>query len=68
MAQEGLQGFADALNVSKEEAYTEAMKPVPLGKMSKPEEIAQFVAYLISPEQTSITGQTLDINNGALMP
>jgi NAD(P)-dependent dehydrogenase (short-subunit alcohol dehydrogenase family) len=68
MAQEGLQGFADALKVSKDEAYKEAMKPVPLGKMSKPEEVAQLVAYLMSEEQTSFTGQTLDINNGALMP
>ena len=68
MAQEGLQGFADALKVSKDEAYQEAMKQVPLGKMSKPEEVAQLVAYLISEEQTSFTGQTLDINNGALMP
>jgi 3-oxoacyl-[acyl-carrier protein] reductase len=68
MAQEGLQGFADALDVSKDEAYKEAMKPVPLGKMSQPEEIAQLVAFLISEEQTSLTGQTLDINNGALMP
>ena len=68
MAQEGLQGFADALDVSKDEAYKEAMKPVPLGKMSQPEEVAELVAFLISEEQTSLTGQTLDINNGALMP
>lgn len=68
MAQEGLEGFADALKVSKDEAYKEAMKQVPLGKMSKPEEVAQLVAYLVSLEQTSVTGQTLDINNGALMP
>ena len=68
MAQEGLQGFADALDVSKDEAYKEAMKPVPLGKMSQPEEVAKLVAFLISEEQTSLTGQTLDINNGALMP
>ncbi|MBC8286777.1 MAG: SDR family oxidoreductase [Nitrospinae bacterium] len=68
MAQEGLQGFADALKVSKDEAYKEAMKPVPLGKMSQPEEVAKLVAFLISEEQTSFTGQTLDINNGALMP
>lgn len=67
MAQEGLQGFANALNVSKDEAYKEAMKQVPLGKMSQPEEVAKLVAFLISEEQTSFTGQTLDINNGALM-
>ena len=68
MAQEGLQGFADTLKISREDAYKEAMKQVPLGKMSKPEEVAQLVAYLVSKEQTSLTGQTLDINNGALMP
>ena len=68
MAQEGLQGFADALKISKDEAYKEAMQPVPLGKMSQPEEVAKLVAFLISEEQNSITGQTLEINNGALMP
>lgn len=68
MAQEGLQGFAEALKISKEEAYDQAMAQVPLGKMSEPEEIAQLVSFLISDAQTSFTGQTLDINNGALMP
>lgn len=68
MAQEGIEGFADALKITKEQAYQEAMKPVPLGKMSEPEEIAQFVGYLFSEQQTSLTGQTIDINNGALMP
>ena len=68
MAQEGIEGFADALKVNKEQAYQEAMKQVPLGKMSEPEEIAQFVGYLFSDQQTSLTGQTIDINNGALMP
>ncbi|GJL79340.1 MAG: putative ketoacyl reductase [Nitrospinaceae bacterium] len=68
MAHEGLQGFADALSISKEEACKQAMAQVPLGKMSEPEEIAHLVAFLISDAQTSFTGQTLDINNGALMP
>ena len=68
MAQEGLQGFADALDISKDQAYKEAMRPVPLGKMSQPDEVAKLVAFLVSEEQTSFTGQTLDINNGALMP
>ena len=68
MAQEGLQGFADALDISKDQAYKEAMRPVPLVKMSQPDEVAKLVAFLVSEEQTSFTGQTLDINNGALMP
>ena len=68
MAQEGIDGFANALKITKEQAYQEAMKQVPLGKMSEPEEIAQFISYLFSVQQTSLTGQTIDINNGALMP
>jgi len=68
MAKEGIDGFAEALNMSPEQAYEEAMKQVPLGKMSEPEEIAKFVGYLLSEQQTSLTGQTIDINNGALMP
>jgi NAD(P)-dependent dehydrogenase (short-subunit alcohol dehydrogenase family) len=68
MAHEGLEGFAQALNISKEEAYGQAMAEVPLRKMSEPEEIAQWVSFLISDAQTSLTGQTLDINNGAMMP
>jgi len=68
MAHEGLDGFANALNISKEEAYEQAMAQVPLGKMSEPKEIAQFISFLVSDAQTSFTGQTFDINNGALMP
>lgn len=68
MANEGLDGFATALHISKEEAYEQAMAQVPLGKMSEPKEIAQFISFLISDAQTSFTGQTFDINNGALMP
>jgi NAD(P)-dependent dehydrogenase (short-subunit alcohol dehydrogenase family) len=68
MAHEGLQAFADALSISKESAYEKAMEEVPLRKMSEPEEVARMVSFLISEEQNSITGQTLDINNGAMMP
>lgn len=68
MAQEGIEGFAEALQISKEEAFEQAMQQVPLRKMSTPEEIAGLVSFLMSDAQTSLTGQTLDINNGAMMP
>ncbi len=68
MAHQGLEDFSKALNISQEEAYQQAMSQVPLGKMSEPKEIAHQVAFLMSEKQTSFTGQTLDINNGALMP
>ena len=65
MAQNGLQGIADGIGVTKNEFYDIAMQAVPLKKMSEPEEIAALVSYLLN--QSSITGQTIDINNGAIM-
>lgn len=68
MANEGLDGMAAGMSISKDEAYQMAMSQVPLGKMSSPAEIARMVDFLLSEAQNSITGQTLDINNGAMMP
>ncbi|HMG08798.1 MAG TPA: SDR family oxidoreductase, partial [Mucilaginibacter sp.] len=65
MSQEGLQGIADGIGMSKQEFYEIAMRSVPLKRMSQPEEIAGLVAYLLS--QRSITGQTIDINCGSVM-
>jgi NAD(P)-dependent dehydrogenase (short-subunit alcohol dehydrogenase family) len=65
MAQQGLQGIADGIGISKAAFYDIAMQSVPLKKMSEPEEIAHLVTYLVS--QISITGQTIDINGGSVM-
>ncbi len=65
MSQNGLQGIANGIGISKEEFYKMAMQSVPLGRMSAPEEIAELVVYLLS--QKSITGQTIDINCGTVM-
>lgn len=68
MAHEGLQTMADAMSIPKDDAYKNAMTQVPLRRMSEPQEIASMTAFLLSDLQNSITGQTLDINNGATMP
>jgi NAD(P)-dependent dehydrogenase (short-subunit alcohol dehydrogenase family) len=65
MSQDGLQGIADGIGITKDEFYSIAMQSVPLKRMSQPEEIAGLVFYLLN--QRSITGQTLDINGGAVM-
>lgn len=65
MAQDGLQGIADGIGISKNEFYDIAMQSVPLKKMSEPTEIAGLVYYLLN--QQSITGQAIDINGGAVM-
>ncbi len=65
MAQDGLQGIANGIGITKDAFFDIAMQSVPLKKMSEPHEIADLVAYLIT--QTSITGQTIDINCGSVM-
>ena len=67
MAWEGLRGLGQALGVTDQEAHRIAMQDVPLGKMSKPEEIAGMVAWLVSSDAHGVTGQGLNMNNGAFM-
>lgn len=65
MSNKGMVEIAKRIGITRSEFFEEAMKDVPLGKMSQPEEVAQLVAYLLS--QQSITGQAIDINNGSVM-
>tara|TARA_Y100001968_G_scaffold315591_1_gene342361 strand:+ start:286 stop:1080 length:795 start_codon:yes stop_codon:yes gene_type:complete len=67
MAWEGLSGLGQALGISPQEAHSVAMRSVPLGKMSRPAEIAGMVAWLVSADAAGVTGQGLDMNNGAFM-
>ena len=65
MSQQGLQGIADGIGITKSDFYDIAMQSVPLRRMSQPDEIADLVYYLT--QQRSITGQSLDINGGSVM-
>lgn len=67
MAWVGLRALGDAMGVSVEKAHEVAMSHVPLGRMSKPEHIAGLITWLIGPDAVGVTGQALDMNNGAFM-
>lgn len=67
MAWSGLAGIAEATGVTPEEAHAEAMQAVPLGRMSRPEDVAGTVAWLLSQDARGVTGQAIDQNNGAWM-
>lgn len=67
MARQGIAGMAQGMNVSYDEAYAAAMSAVPLGRMSEPSHIAGLVAWLVSADACGVTGQGLDMNNGAWM-
>jgi NAD(P)-dependent dehydrogenase (short-subunit alcohol dehydrogenase family) len=51
--------------LSREEAYADAIREVPLRRMSGPEEIAGTVAWLLSDDARGVTGQAIDQNGGA---
>lgn len=40
---------------------------IPLGTLGKPEDVAVAVAFLVSPDSSYITGQTLHVNGGMYM-
>ncbi len=67
MATEGLAGLAEDWGMTYDEAHAQAMSQVPLGRMSQPEDLAGMVAWLLSDDARGVTGQTLDMNNGAWM-
>lgn len=39
---------------------------IPIGRLTAPEEVASAVAFLVSDDAASITGQTLNVNGGLL--
>jgi NAD(P)-dependent dehydrogenase (short-subunit alcohol dehydrogenase family) len=67
MAWLGLDAAARATGGTREDAYHEAMRAVPAGRMGQPEEIAGTVAWLMSPAAAGVVGQAIDQNGGAFM-
>ena len=51
---------------SEEDVQTKAAR-IPMGRLAKPEEIAEAVAYLLSRRNTFITGQVMGVNGGQVM-
>lgn len=65
MASHALDAFAGAYQISKEEAHGLAMKQVPVGRMTEPEEISETIAFLLT--QQTMTGSIVDVNGGFVM-
>lgn len=47
---------------------TRLLEAIPLGRMGRPDDVAAAVAYLASDEAAWITGATLHVNGGMVMP
>jgi 3-oxoacyl-[acyl-carrier protein] reductase len=47
-----------------EAGRAESLKQIPLGRLGKPEEVANAALFLCSPLASYITGQTIEVNGG----
>ena len=52
--------------LSKEQ-HAKLLEQIPINRMGQPKEIAYAVAFLVSPEASYITGETLHVNGGMYM-
>ncbi|HYE93651.1 MAG TPA: SDR family NAD(P)-dependent oxidoreductase [Terriglobales bacterium] len=51
-----------------EEGLRELAKAVPMGRMARPEEIADAIVFLAGDDARYVTGQTMFVNGGNYMP
>jgi NAD(P)-dependent dehydrogenase (short-subunit alcohol dehydrogenase family) len=65
--QEGMVADARNQGISTEQAMTQAVSRIPLGRMAEPEEIANAVVFLASAKASYITGICMSMD-GALNP
>jgi NAD(P)-dependent dehydrogenase (short-subunit alcohol dehydrogenase family) len=67
MAWRGIEAIGRSRGTDRAGGLAEAMSHVPLGRMSEPEDVAGLVAWLVSADARGVTGQAIDMNNGAWM-
>ena len=62
-------GFVDTFMTAKlPDKVREAMlAQIPLGRMGRPEDVAEVVAFLASEKASYITGQVIHVNGGMYM-
>jgi len=68
MGRYGIRGYGKAMGMTEEEAFAAAGKMAPLGEVLVPEEVAGLVAWLASDDARNVTGQSIVIDGGQVMP
>jgi len=49
------------------EAWKRRIRPIPLGRPEKPEDVAKVVAFLAGPDSDYMTGQAINVDGGLVM-
>lgn len=68
MGRYGIRGYGKAMGLTEEEAFAAAGKMAPLGQVLVPEEVAGLVAWLAGDDARNVTGQSIVIDGGQVMP
>ena len=55
------------LNQSPEEFTRRRLRQIPLGRMERPEDVANVIGFLVSPRSDYMTGQALSVDGGLVM-
>lgn len=63
----GMEAEAKFLNISPQQALDSALKKIPMGRLAKPEEVADLALFLASDKARYLTGTTIQMD-GAQSP
>ena len=55
------------LSQSPEEFTRRQARRIPLGRMERPEDVANVIGFLVSPRSEYMTGQALSVDGGLVM-
>ncbi|PIQ25987.1 hypothetical protein COW36_02735 [bacterium (Candidatus Blackallbacteria) CG17_big_fil_post_rev_8_21_14_2_50_48_46] len=64
MGKQSMAAIAEHYDLPAELFEEEELRAVPLGRWIEPEEVAEMVNYLVSPQAAAITGQAFEISGG----